>query len=456
MCTWMRRFGIALAAVAAGGIGQNASAQVGSMSGPAAPYPAVMAPTYMQDNGFGAGMMGPQGPYAAPAFSPASYAGMGGPAPMGPMPMGPMPMGPGSMGQGPMPQSPMMTPMANSPGMGQMGQMSPMGPGGDFGGEYGGGYGGYDCPPPAPMGWKNHVWGFGDFLFLRPSNNEVTYAVPVDSAAATGGTLIPTGKVKVADPDYAPAFRAGFGAVISPRSALAVTYAQFDRNTFDSGGLLGTTSVFHTLVAAPVPPATGGNFTDVAAQLQTRFRLLDLDYKGLLVYNPEWQVNYVAGARYGQLEQHFTSAFTSGLGSQDTVLASSEFDGGGIHLGLEGLRFHPKTQFFWYGRGYTSFLAGTFRGHYEMNSAATTPPSNLSFNVGRVVTMLDLESGLGWQNWTGNVRFSGGYMFSAWYNTVRVNDLITAVQQNQFIIPSTSLRGVQAFDGLVMRVEVLW
>jgi len=444
MCTWMRLLGLVMAAIAVCGIGQNASAQVGSMSGPAAPYPAVMAPTYMQDNGFGAGMMGPQGPYAAPAFSPASYAGMGGPAPMGPTPMG----------AGPMPQSPMMTPMASSPGMGQMGQMGPMGPGGDFGGNYSGGYG--DCPPPAPMGWQNHVWGFGDFLFLRPSNNEVTYAVPVDSAAATGGTLIPTGKVKVADPDYAPAFRAGFGAVISPRSALAVTYAQFDRDTFDTGHLLGTTSVFHTLVAAPLPPATGGNFTDVAAQLQTRFRLLDLDYKGLLVYNPEWQVNYVAGARYGQLEQHFTSAFTSCLGSQDTVLASSEFDGGGIHLVLEGLRFHPNTQFFLYGRGYTSFLAGTFRGHYEMNSAATTPPSNLSFNVGRVVTMLDLESGLGWQNWTGNVRFSAGYMFSAWYNTVRVNDLITAVQQNQFIIPSTSLRGVQAFDGLVMRVEVLW
>src|SRR3954452_1398425 len=122
--TWM----LAAMAVALCGVGRNASAQMGTMGGPAAPYPAVMAPTYMQDSGVGPAMGGPQGPYAAPLFNPTSYAGMGGPAPMG---------------AGPMPQSPMMTPMAGSPGMMGGSPGMPMGPGGDYAGDYGAGYGGY-------------------------------------------------------------------------------------------------------------------------------------------------------------------------------------------------------------------------------------------------------------------------------------------------------------------------
>src|SRR5438270_8880303 len=95
-----RTFMLAAAGVAL--LGAAASGQYGPMPGAAGPYPSVMAPTYMSDPGFGGGgMMGPQGPYAAPGFNPASYAGIGGPAPMGP---------------GPMPASPMMTPMATMPG----------------------------------------------------------------------------------------------------------------------------------------------------------------------------------------------------------------------------------------------------------------------------------------------------------------------------------------------------
>jgi len=304
------------------------------------------------------------------------------------------------------------------------------------------------------MGWSNHYFGFGEFLFLRPGNAEVAYAVPVSSAAAAGGTIVPTGKVHVADPDYAPAFRAGFGGVISPRSAIAVTYSQFDRDTFDAVSLPGTGSVIHSLVTVPNPVTAAGNGLDAAAILRTNFRILDLDYKGLLIFNPQWQVNFVVGARYAQLGQHFAAGFAPATGFEQ-VLAESEFDGGGVKLGLEGLRFHPATQFFWYGRGYSSFVAGTFRSRYQYDPAQS-PSTIASFNVGRIVTMLDFETGIGWQNFTGNLRFSAGYMVSAWYNTVRVNDFINSVQTANFVIPASDLRSLVTFDGLTARVDVLW
>src|SRR5262245_48399915 len=435
----MRTFMLATAGVAV--LCAAASGQYGPMPGAAGPYPNVMAPTYMPEAGGGGmmgppGMMGAPGMYPAPTFNPASYAGIGGPAPMGPMP-----------------GSPTMTPMASMPG-------TPIGPGGgdygsSYGGDYGGGYG-----APCADGWSYHYFGWGEFLYLRPGNAEVAYAVPVNAAAAAAGTAIQTGPVHVADPDYAPAYRVGFGGVISPRTSLAVSYTAFDHNTFDSVIAPGPGQTIHSLISSPNVLNGIGNGVAADAILQTEFKLIDVDVRSLIIYNPAWQINYLIGARYGNLEQHLAAGIAGPTGFEQ-VLAETEFDGGGVRLGLEGLRFHPSTQFFWYGRGYTSFLAGTFRARYEYDRpggiiAVTNQQTLTSLNVGRVVAMLDFETGVGWQNFTCNLRFSVGYMFSAWYNMVRLNDFISAVQTNSFAIPASDLRGLVTFDGLQSRIEVLW
>src|SRR5689334_18065110 len=128
---------------------------------------------------YGGGMPGPS-PYAPPAFAPAAYAGIGGPAPMG------MPGGPGMMQGMPMQGMPPM----NGPMQGMPGGAMPIGDGGGYGdGGYGdGGFGGGYCDDGCG-GWTNHYFAFADFLYLRPRNAEVAYAVPVSAAAAAGGTL---------------------------------------------------------------------------------------------------------------------------------------------------------------------------------------------------------------------------------------------------------------------------
>ncbi len=446
----MRTFLLLAAVAAILGFGQAAEAQYGPMGGgPAGPYPDMMGGGPMPGMGMvanagGGGMPGPS-PYATQGFSPASYAGMGGPPPMG---MGPMP---GSPTMAPMGMDGGMTGMGmqGMPGMEMqgMGMMQGMGGGG---GEY--------CPPDgAPGGWTNRYFAFGEFLYLRPRNAEVAYAVPVDSTAAGNGNLVQTGSVRVADIDYSPAFRAGFGFLLSPRSAIAVSYTQFDRDTFDRLSLPGTGSVIRSLVTNPNPITAAGNGLDTAAILRTQFEILDIDYRGLLVYNPEWQINYVLGTRWGNLEQHFAAGFAPQTGFEE-VLAETEFDGGGIKLGLEGLRFHPRSQFFFYGKGYASFLAGEFRSRYEFNGPTQnqTTPTFTTMNTGRVVTMLDMETGIGWQNFTGNLRFSAGYMYSAWYNLVKTNEFINSVQTNNFLDPSTNYSGMMTFDGLTAKLEVLW
>ena len=103
-----------------------------------------------------------------------------------------------------------------------------------------------------------------------------------------------------------------------------------------------------------------------------------------------------------------------------------------------------------------TFVAGTFRNRYRFNSPTLANNVNTSFEVGRVVTMLDLETGIGWQSFTGNLRVSMGYMFSAWYNVVRVNEYINAVQTNNYADPSDNFNGLISFDGLTSKIELLW
>jgi hypothetical protein len=414
--------------------GQVAQAQYGPMGGPAGAYPSMMAPSMM---GAGPGGMPGPSPYAPPAFAPAAYAGIGGPAPMG------MPGAPGMAGM------PMGAPPMEINGMGEMAGQGYGGPG------YGGmGYGGpeycNDCG-----GWTNRYFVFGEALLLRPRNAEVAYAVPVDSTviAGAGSPIVPIGPVRVADPDYTPGFRIGFGSVMGPRSAMAVTYTQYDRNTFDALSIGGGPGVVRSLVTHPNVLTAAGNGLDTAAILQTEFELLDVDYKGLWIAGPQTELAWVVGARYGNLEQHLAVGFAPATGFEE-VLAETEFDGGGIKLGLDGLRRSMTSQFFVYGKGSASFLAGDFRSRYQFNSPTLANNVDTSHKVGRVVTVLDLETGVGWQNFTGNLRFSMGYMFSSWLNTVKVDDFIQSVQQNNYV--GSRLSDSITFDGLTGKIELLW
>jgi hypothetical protein len=234
-----------------------------------------------------------------------------------------------------------------------------------------------------------------------------------------------------------------------------VTYTQFDKDTFDTVSLPGTGSVIRSLVSHPNPVTAAGNGLDAAALHQTQLHIIDGDYKGLGYFSDEWQIAYIVGARFTNLEQHFAAGFAPATGFEE-VLAEVEFDGAGLKLGLDGMRFHPTSQFFFYGKGSTSFVAGTFRAAYQNLRPAQFTDTLATFDVGRVVTILDVETGLGWQNFTGNLRFSMGYLYSAWYNTVRVNEFIHTVQTNNFADPSDNYRGLFTFDGLTAKVELLW
>jgi len=411
----------------------------------------------------------------------AAMAGMGNLAQAQYAPMGPY----GGYGYAPMPPPGMMPGMPGlpvmgpgmGPGMGAGGMpgMMPGMPGVMPAGFAGGEMGGPACAAPscgAPgcsdancgkggcgdgcQGWC-HRWNvFADFLYMRPRDAEVAYAVPIDgNITDPSDPAFQVGQVQVVDPNYQPGFRFGFGWTLDECSMVQVSYAQLDADANDTlvlpGGLGGP--VARSLVS-PLPVNTAVDSLDAEAHSLVQFKLLDVDYKGLFAYCDDYRLAYVVGLRYAKLNQEFNALFTTN--GFDTVATDVEFEGAGLKLGLEGERYGRNRQWFVYGRGDVCFIGGESRASYFGTNNADATLVDTRWTAGRLATITDLEVGLGWQNCCGNFRLSAGYLYSMWFNVVRTNEWIDAVQQNNFTDRSDNFKGMMTFDGITARAEFLW
>ena len=104
--------------------------------------------------------------------------------------------------------------------------------------------------------------------------------------------------------------------------------------------------------------------------------------------------------------------------------------------------------------GGASFLGGEFQANYLQSTNTDPLVASTSWKAGRVVTILDLELGLGWTSCKGCFRATADYMVSAWLNTPKTEDFIRAVQNNDFGTLGGSEAGRLTFDGPTARVEL--
>jgi hypothetical protein len=344
------------------------------------------------------------------------------------------------------------------------------------GNPYGNPYGmpvGYDVAPPpaqAPLadgkggygecckpGFGDNCWfAYGEFLYLRPRNSEVAFGVAIDDATDTDPAVSPpiqVGRVGVVDIDGPPGFRVGGGRFLDECTAIQVGYTDFYGNTVDQ--LTATDgAVIRSLVSHPRTFDAASDNLDAIADYDIQFQLLDFDYRSLIAYNCDYQIGYLLGIRYGEMRQRFDAVF-SGNGSE-FVESEVNFYGTGLRAGLEAERYTPKRNLFFYGKTYLSLLGGEAKARYVQGGAFDPIVVDTQWKAGKVATIYDLELGAGWQNECGNLRLSAGYMFSFWYNMVRTNEWINAVQNNNFTDPSDNFEGLMTFDGLTARVELRW
>lgn len=288
---------------------------------------------------------------------------------------------------------------------------------------------------------------YGEYLYLSPRNFDVAYAQEVNGPVAPPPNQgIQVGPVASPDLDYDSGFRAGFAFALSDCASIGAAYTYFDTGEADLITRTGTNDI-RSLVVHPLTTNAASDWLDAAAVHNVKFEFADVEYRWLYHGGHHHAVNFTVGARYASLEQDFASLFTAN--DFRYVTTGVDFDGGGLRLGLDFERHTSQRGFFLYGKGHANFIAGTFHSDYLQGSLVDPIEVNTSWKDERIVTILEMELGIGWQSPSGRWRASGGYLVSAWFNTITTETFIDAVQASHF----TDVQDTVAFDGLTARVE---
>jgi hypothetical protein len=206
------------------------------------------------------------------------------------------------------------------------------------------------------------------------------------------------------------------------------------------------------LVLFPGTFNAGSTAQSATADYLIKFQLIDVDYQVVSCCSDRGWWGYMVGARAARLVQDFDATFPFAPPDGTTTLnTSATFQGVGPSLGLEGERIICAGRGFRaYGKTSASFLVGSFHSSYFQNNQFNGVEVNTAMRDPRIVPVLDLELGLAWTGPGERLRISGGYLISAWFNSVTTPAWINSVQDLSFQPGSNTL----TFDGLVARAEL--
>lgn len=298
------------------------------------------------------------------------------------------------------------------------------------------------CDPCSP-GWSF----FADAIYICPRNQEVAIAVPADGPIDFRRTPVQNGPTILAEFGYEPGFRLGGSMQFTEHSRLRTTFTWLEATT-NAWGTTNPPLVMWPMVTHPEVALADRQFLDAGARYLLDIELFDADWVRVLNVGPYHKLDFVLGARYAGLSQELRSYFIAN--TVDRLATDVNYNGGGIRVGLEGEWFDTTRCWLIYARSAASFTAGEFRCGYRQDNNLGQRIVDTSWKAGRVVSMLDLEIGLGWQSPNEAIRLSAGYMFSGWYNAITVPEYIEAVQNNSYV----GIGDFMTFDGLVGRLEV--
>lgn len=315
------------------------------------------------------------------------------------------------------------------------------------------------CPPAVPIAPAapiipvpptDHWHLFGEFLYLQLNDAAtVSYALPFDGVFPPMPPPVPTGPVATVDPDFDIGFRAGGGYAWTAATELTGMYTWYQSDTTSSIGPAAAPLL--ALVVHPSTASAATVYTSASAASNLTLQMGDVDYRRTL--GDDWlRTSYAIGGRFVDMEQSFSALFTGVIApTMQDVTTNIDFVGGGIRLGMANDLISQSSGFFSYANGFASFIAGEFSSSFLQTDAAAMPTivAATARDDSRIVPILDIELGLGWETDDRSWRFSAGYLFSAWFNVVTTEEFIRAVHTNQYAGLSDTL----TFDGLVGRVD---
>jgi hypothetical protein len=298
-----------------------------------------------------------------------------------------------------------------------------------------------DCESPA------RIMGFAEYLYWSVHDSNVAFAQPFDGVDPFNS--VPRGPVAQVAPRYENGFRVGAGVAICQDSWVVGTYTYF-RDTSSASINAPFGDVLHSNLAFPNTVNSAGDSLSANAKFDINLQMADVDYKWNFLNCEHLSLTFLAGARYGHLDQNLNANYV--ITGTTTVNSNINFDGGGPRTGLEG-EYKILGGFYGYGKGTANLLAGQFSGSYTERNIFTGLVGDTSIKDERIVPVLEMELGFGWQSCNGRVRVSAGYYVGSWFNMMTIPSLANSIQNDNFTRNANNLKDTMTFDGLVGRVE---
>jgi hypothetical protein len=295
----------------------------------------------------------------------------------------------------------------------------------------------------------NRLVIFGDYLYWSVHGVDIPFAQAFDGILP--GLSVPRGAVAVVSPRYNSGIRVGGGMTFHDGNAgLFGTFTYF-QTTSSAATSAPDPFVLHNFLAFPGTLNSAADSLTASASYRIRLVMADVDYKCALVNNEHFYLNWLAGVRYAKVDQNLTSTFQ--ITGSTTVNSDINFDGVGPRVGLDG-QYHICGGFFGYAQGIFDVLFGQYRANYEQRNVFTGLVGQTSITSNRVVPILELEVGGGWQSAHGGFRVSGGYYVGSWFNTLTMTSLSSGIIGTNFTTNGNNFRDNTTFDGLVLRCEI--
>ncbi|HJN09502.1 MAG TPA: Lpg1974 family pore-forming outer membrane protein [Pirellulaceae bacterium] len=295
-------------------------------------------------------------------------------------------------------------------------------------------------------GYSCRMTFYGEFLYLRVRDAEVAFAVPIDGPITAPPTpRVEVGPVAVADMDFQPGYRAGLAISANDCTQFTAEYSMFESGTTENSSV-NAPFVLDSLVQHPSVQNVGADFRLATGQYDISFDMVDVAMHRLLSYSCSHQFGYSLGIRYAQHEQNFQADFS--VTGTENVTTDIDFYGVGVRGGLE-FEQYVGCRLLVYAKGYGSIMPGEFRASYLQSQSFDARVVSTTWKAGRVMTMWDLELGLGFSSKCKNYRLTTGYVFSAWTNMLQTDEWIRGVHRNDFI----GMEDTTTLDGLVARFE---
>lgn len=297
---------------------------------------------------------------------------------------------------------------------------------------------------------SNHYSIFTEFLYLRPGNVDYVYAVE-----QTGPDPVldsQTGPIGQAAIGHSGGGRIGLTRPLDDCTSIVATYSYFESADDDSIAATGS-NVLESQRTEGSTNQSASTSLSAISRYEIDFQTVDLDFRRVFRQSCDTMLSYSVGLRYANLDQQSMSAqivqTASGL---TTIVTGTRFDGAGIGFRLDGERRSQCNGFLAYAKSGASFLAGEFHSDFRQTNQLNTAVIANNLSDFRIMPVLETEIGIGWQNQCGSVRFTTGYLVSAWFNTLTTPEYVEGVQDKNY----ESLGETLTFSGITTRLEYLY